>query len=388
MRSFLKNRFAAVALVLLALTQTAGASVLNDDLQNLVAEAGLLESELGTLELNAETVCAQLLHANQAARDMLSAVTAVDESLGAPLQVDAATFDALDALSQTSLALADEALRLSLDLGQLQDATSVLTLKDGITAMLQLSDDIGTMADRIGEMADRILVMADNIDVMADRIVTTQEIQSQNMTSSTQTLLQTQTNMLTLVSVVETQSRTLEFTALVEDGMELYWRMHAVMFSPWSMKYQLRDIAEEVREFLEQVTALNAALEGDAVQGTFYLNSGSLMQVYEVATMLTFIATAVDGYVVAIDGLSGSTPTLALRDSMKSMLQLSADIGTMADRIGEMADVILSMADNIGMAGDEIVATQRFQSANLTAVQESVLAAQLMVIAITVEEGL
>ena len=40
-----------------------------------------------------------------------------------------------------------------------------------ITAMLRLSDDIGTMADRIGEMADRIVQTEILIGEMADRIV-------------------------------------------------------------------------------------------------------------------------------------------------------------------------------------------------------------------------
>ena len=44
------------------------------------------------------------------------------------------------------------------------------------TLILELSDDISTMANRIGEMADLILLMSDDIGEMADRIVHTEEL--------------------------------------------------------------------------------------------------------------------------------------------------------------------------------------------------------------------
>jgi hypothetical protein len=386
MRLTLK-RFVTATLLLFA-AASLNAATPNTSLTNLAAELDALETQLSAVQISPDDVCAPLLQANEAVRSAADAVTAVDENLAAPLQVDAATYDALDALFGTGLALSNEALRLSLDVQQLEGAASPLTIKDGITSMLQLSTDIGTMADRIGEMADRILVMADNIDLMADRILETQEIQSQNLVATTQTLLQTQENMLTLVSVIETQSRAWQYDALLSEGMDLYYRMQSVMFSPWSMSFQLRDIAGDVRDFLDQVSAVSGDLNSDALAGTLYVNTDSMMQLYELSTMLTFVATAVDGYVIAIEGLQSMTSTPTLRDSMQSMLQLSGDIGLMADRIGDMADTILVMSDNIGMMGDSIVATQRFQSANLMAVQNSVLGVQQMVIAITVEEGL
>jgi len=382
------NNCIGAAAVFRFLTGMPAAAALNGDLQDLVSRSIAFNGELSTMELNASSVCSPLVHANQTARDLVNAITAVDESLSAPLQIDADTLDALDQLSVSNLGLANEALRLSLNLQQLDNAASVLTIKDGLTAMLQLSDDIGTMADRIGEMADKILVMADNIDIMADRIIPTQEIQSANMTSSIDTLLQTQTNALTLVAVVETSTRELDYNALITDGTELASRMHAVMLSPWTMKYQLQSVADDVEIFLAQVAALSTAINNDAANGTLYIDGTSMMQLYDMSVMLTFMATAVDGYVIAIEGLEPTTSTLTLKESLGSMLQLSADIGTMADRIGEMGDTILAMADNIGMVADTFITTQQFQSANLFATQNSVLAAQQMAIAIIVSRGL
>jgi hypothetical protein len=237
-------------------------------------------------------------------------------------------------------------------------------------------------------MADKILVMADNIDIMADRIIATQEIQSTNMTSSIDTLMQTQTNTLTLVSVIETSTREVQYDALITDGMELSSRMHSITFCPCTMEFQLQSVADDVASFREQVTALSNAIKSDAANGTLYIDGTSMMQLYDMSIMLTFIATAVDGYVIAIQGLEPSTSTPTLKESLNSMLQLSADIGIMADRIGEMGDTILLMSDNIGMVADTFITTQQFQSANLFATQNSVLAAQQMAIAIIVSRGL
>jgi len=385
----LKNIAGAMALLLLLLAgQNLFAATPNASLENLVTELNGFDTQLSNLELTPDAVCAPLVALNQAARSVVEAVTAADESLASPLQVDAATFDALDTLFATGLDIANEALRLSLDLKQLDGAVSALTIKDGITAMLQLSADIGTMADRIGEMADRILVMADNIDTMADRIVTTQEIQSQNLIATTNTLLQTQENMLTLVSVIETKSQTLNYAELLTEGTALVSRMQNVILHPETMGEELQSVAADVRTYLGAVNTVYAAVKSDAGAGTFYIDTTTVAQLYDLSVMMTFIATAADGYAIAIDGLHTVTSQPTLKDALGSMLQLSADIGTMAGRIGEMADVILAMADNIGMVADEIVAFQLAQSANLTSVQSSILAVQQTVIAVTVAAGL
>jgi len=72
--------------------------------------------------------------------------------------------------------------------------------RDYVNAMLQLSDDILTMADKIGEMADRILVMADDIGDMADRIVETQKIQSENVKLTQANILEAQKNFNDILS--------------------------------------------------------------------------------------------------------------------------------------------------------------------------------------------
>jgi len=61
---------------------------------------------------------------------------------------------------------------------------------------------------------------------------------------------------------------------------------------------------------------------------------------------------------------------------LNAILQLSNDIGAMADRILEMSDRILIMADNIGLMADKIISTQLIQSQNLALTQNSILVTQ------------
>ncbi len=81
------------------------------------------------------------------------------------------------------------------------------------------------------------------------------------------------------------------------------------------------------------------------------------------------------------DGVSVDTSEVQMADiatknsemSQQNMLQLSSDIGVMADRINKMADKINQMAD-------KIVKTQEIQSQNLQITEENALKAQKAII--------
>ena len=380
MLSTMRKSIVTSALLVIALFAHNAQATLAGDIQNLNTDAVALQTYLSDVQLNAESLCGPLLEANQLARNLVSSITSVSDSLAAPLTVDIDTLNALDSLVLTSTGIAGEALSLSLDVNALSTAADALTLKDGITAMLQLSDDIGTMADRIGEMADKILVMSDNIGVMADRILLTQELQNQNVALTTNSILQTQTNMLGLVSVVETASYDATLDSLLVQGEFLAARMTAVAFNPWTMDDQLRDVAEDVNLYLQQVKATSDVLSSDSAANTAYITSDTLVKLANLPLMLASLATVVDGYVIAIEGLQAITYKPSLYDSLKSMLQLSADIGVMANRILEMGDTILAMADNIGLQADQIVATQAAMNINIATTQTSILGAQTMAI--------
>lgn len=363
-----------------AVTMTPALAALNSDLQNLNLQAASLKSQLQSVTLTSSGVCGPLVSANQSARALVNSITSIDQGLAAPLSVDASTMDALDQLSVTTLGLANEALRLSVDLNALSSVADALTLKDGITSMLQLADDIGTMADRIGEMSDKILVMSDNIGLMADRIILTQQLQNQNVTLTVQSIMQTQTNALTLVSVVESASYNVSIDTLIVNGNLLAARMAAVTFSPLTMKSQMASVATDVRSYLNQVKTLESTIKSASLSNTMTSNAETTLKLGNLSLMLTSLGTAIDGYVVAIGGLQALTSSATLSDTLKSMLQLSGDIGTMSNRILEMADVILLMSDNIGMEADQIVLTQSAMNTNVATTQRSILGVQTFAI--------
>jgi hypothetical protein len=377
--------FMAAGLWLQPITSQA---VLLDDLNGLVAQSQALDTQLQNITLTGNSVCGPLVAANQAARALVNNITQIDQGLAAPLQVDVDVLTALNQLAALTPNLAAQNLRLSADLQTLSQTGQAITIKDGIVAMLQLSDDIGTMADRIGEMADKILVMSDNIGLMADRIIATQEIQNQNIQLTQQSILQTQTNMLTVTSLVATSTNDLSLDQLVVDGNLLAARMVAVILNPFTMKTQLASVATDVHTFLAKVTTAYGTIAQQSATSTMYINTTSLTSLANVSIMLTSLTTAVDGYVIAINALKNITSSTSLSASLKSMLQLSADIGVMANRILEMGDLILAMADNIGMQADQILITQQLQNANVATVQTSILAAQDLAITIIAARNL
>ena len=107
----------------------------------------------------------------------------------------------LQTLATITASLGSGLLTLSMSTVTLASSTGLTTLDSSMTAMLRLSDDIGTMADRILEMADKILIMADNIGLMADRILATQVIQSDNLKVVVDAALQSQQNTILLIAV-------------------------------------------------------------------------------------------------------------------------------------------------------------------------------------------
>jgi len=368
--------------VLLLQGVAAQASLLTD-LQGLNSQTVVLKSYLGSTDPAAADVCARLIEADRMARSINDQIAAVDQGLTTRMQIDAPTLTELDALSGNSRGLANEALGLSA-LYTLAPSADAFAIKDGITAMLQLSDDIGEMANRIGEMADKILVMSDNIGLMADRILASQELQSQNLQVTTNSVLATQTNALTLVSVVEDSSYNVSFDTLIANGGLLAARMSAVVLNPFTLDTQLATVASDVRGFLDQVKAVNGTIETDGSNMTVYQTADALSKLTNTAAMLNGLSVALDGYVIAVGGIQAVTSSTKLRPSLKSMLQMSADIGSMANRILEMADQILAMADNIGMQADQILATQAAMNGSVATTQASILSTQTAVIGIIV----
>ena len=363
-------------------------SPLAEDLQALVTEGNNLTTQLSGISLTADNLCNELYSANQAANAYINSITAVNAGLSAPLTLDADILTALDNLSLVTLSLANEALALSGDLDTLALTAQMYDISDGLVAMLQLSDDIGTMADRILEMADNILDMADNIGTMSDRIIATQELQNSNVALTQASILTTQENLLTLVSVINTSLFNTNLQTLLDDGTFLAAYMSSIVLTPVNMSTALAGISGDADAYMASVVATDNLISGVTQTSTLYINADALTSFVNLSIMTTSLGTALQGYAVAINGLAPITSTPTLSDSMGSMLRLSYDIGVMADRILEMADVILAMADNIGLTADQILLIQQQQNVNVAATQASILASQEIMIALAATYGL
>lgn len=371
-------RFTALFL----LTVSALHADLKTDLDTINSSIVELNTSIAELNLTPDTLCAPLLSINRQARAIVDTIALVNADLAAPLALDSDTLLLTETLFVNVASLSNESYLLSTDIALLQSTTDALTLKDGITAMLQLSGDIGEMADRIGEMADNILIMSDNIGLMADRILETQVIQSENIALTQNSILQTQANTLALVSVAETASYDLSLETLVSQGELLVAQMSLVALNPWNMANALEDVKSDLQDYRVQVEQFKEQLNGDTIESTLYINAQSMDALMNLSLIMSSMGTVLDGYGVMVNASKVMTRETTLLDAMGSMLALSADIGKMSNSILEMADLILLMADNIGMEADQILLTQQLQSSNIVAAQTSILAAQQLALGI------
>lgn len=383
----LSLKLTGLSFVLMLFSTTSQAS-LSTDLQALLSQGNNLQLQMSSTQLTADNMCNELLNLNRSSNSIIDNIALLDQSLLAPISIDADSLTALSDLSTLSLALANEAQFLSLDISAISTTANMVEISDGLNAMLQLSSDIGTMADRILEMADKILVMADNIGLMADRIIETQVIQSQNLALTQASILTTQENILTLVSVVSSDNYSLQISSLLNSGNWLSFDMAATFLNLFNMVREFSSAATDIANLKEQIIALDTSMSLDSASNTFYINQQSIETLADMSLMLNSLAIVMEAYALASQGLAPFTSDPSLTSAMNSMLQMSADIGIMANRILEMADLILAMADNIGVAADNIIATQQLQSINIAATQASILSAQTIAIGIIASAGI
>lgn len=379
--------FASLSFAIMIFSSAAQAS-LTTDLQGLLSQGNSLDLQMSSTQLTADNMCNELLSLNRATNALIDNIAIVDQGLTTPVSLDADSLTALSDLSTMSVAVASQAQFLSLDISAISTTAYMVDIADGLNAMLQLSSDIGTMADRILEMADNILIMADNIGLMADRIIVTQEIQNQNIALTQASILTTQENILTLVSVVSSDNYSLDLTSLFNSGNWISMDMAATVLNVFNIVHEFSTAASDISSLKDQFNALNEVINLDTASNTFYINQQSIQTMADMSLMLNSMAIVMEAYALASEGLAPVMSDPSLTSAMDSMLQMSADIGVMANRILEMADLILAMADNIGVAADNILAVQQLQNINIAATQTTILSAQTISIGIIASQGL
>lgn len=180
---------------------------LTGSINELVKQGNALVASMNATVLNPLTMNTQLAGIEGSALSYLGCSNGIHATVSAGMGTGAISITqelltALNNLAATNAALGNAVLNLSSKVIALSASTGSTALKDSLATTLRLSDDIGTMANRILEMANKILIMADNIGLMADRILTTQTIQSTNLKVILDANLQTQTNIIQLITLL------------------------------------------------------------------------------------------------------------------------------------------------------------------------------------------
>lgn len=295
---------------------------------------------------------------------------------------------ALDTLSLLARNMGTESLRLTAELNSIEDVAELFEYRAGISAMLQLSNDIGTMADRILEMADRILIMADNIGIMAERIMITQQIQNTNIALTQASILSTQQNMVLLSDSLSTIAYNLTLGQIVNDADSLSGALNAMNLDSNNMNSELASLQTQTTALLNKTTNLLLLVVENSQNMSHYINSDTLTMLGDLTAIHKALALSLETYAHTIEQLAPLTQTPVLSDATASMLQLTKDIGVMSDRIMEMTGKIYIMADNIGLMADNIVATQDIQTSNVLLTESSLLTSQSIMINVIKNFGL
>lgn len=385
---FQKTKIAGLVIALvLTITALPARASLTTDLQNLVIQANALTSSLNLFSF-AEQSCSDLGLLNQDIEAFVATTEALTASLSDPLSVSTEDMDALDSLSGMTKEMAENSLRLSLEIQSIEDVAELFEYRAALSAMLRLSDDIGTMADRILEMADRILAMADNIGTMAERILITQQIQNSNVALTQGSLLITQQNMVLLSDSISSIIYNLTLAQITSDSNTLLDDMTVVALTEENMALELERLEASTSLLASGVVDIYTWMSVSSQGASHYIDGDTLTSLGDLTNIYTTLAFSLETYAATVNNLAPLTDTAILSDATASMLCLSADISVMAGRMMEMVDKIIVMADNIGLMADNIVATQELQQANIELTESSLLTAQSVTITTIKNMGL
>jgi len=348
----------------------------SSDLQKLTVQGNNLSNRLAAISVNNGNACAQLDSLNISIENYLTSIQGVYNQIVSPTHVTSADQTALEELSGIAKALASDSVRLSFELRTLEGVANLFEYRATLSAMLRLSDDIGTMADRILEMADRILAMADNIGTMADRILITQQIQNSNIAFTQGSLLTTQQNIVALSDSLSTIGYNLSLGLLLNDTKYQLAEMNRVTLDTSNIATQLSYFEIKTALLMTRSLAIYTLITKDSQNSSHYIDGNTLTLLVDLSIAQKEFAVVLEKYATTVNQIAPLMQTPILSDATKSMLRLTADINKMSKRIIEMNSRIIVMADNIGLMSDRIVLTQNLQNANIELTQSSILASQ------------
>jgi hypothetical protein len=384
----MKNAFIMKLVLLLPLIFGTAQAALTDDLQGLVGQGNALEADLDAFSFAAGDTCSQLGTLNTSIEDYTQSIEAVSAQLSDPLTLTQEDLTSLEDLSALARSMAEASLRLGSEIQSIDDAADLVEYRAGLSAMLRLSDDIGTMADRILEMADRILLMADNIGAMADKIVYTITLQSANMAFIEAAMLTTQENMVRLNASLTSIAYNLTLGQLVSNGNTLAADMNTTLLDESNMAGELARLEAEAASMEVLLVGLVVLVNTDSAEASHYLDGDTLTYLTDLSEINLALAMSIETYADSINQMAPLTQTPVLSDATASMLHLAQDIKVMGDRIMEMSAKIVVMADNIGLRSGRIVEVQGIMNDDMALTAASVNASQRIIVDVIGTYGL
>lgn len=382
-----KKHFASPLLLLVLFLANAHAS-LTTDLQALVSQGSALDANLSAFSFDQGDDCSDLGTLNTSVEQYIGSIEAVYAQLSAPLSLTEEDLTSLDDLSTVSRSMAQESVRIALELNSIESVADLFEYRAGLSAMLRLSDDIGTMADRILEMANRILVMADNIGSMADKIVFTMTLQSTNMQFIQASLLTTQQNMATLNASLSSIVYNLTLEQIQSDGDTLDSNMNTTLLTNFNMADELGQLQAESALLMGKVVSLYTFASLNSAMASHYINGDTLTYFSDLSEINKALAQSTENFARTVQLMAPLTETPVLSDATDSMLKLVQDIRLMSDRIMEMSDKIIVMADNIGVMSERIVEVEGIQTSNMAYTADSLTTSQNITISVIESYGL
>ena len=360
---------------------------IHTDLQNILTQTNTLNSELGNFTFDQNNSCMQMRTLNQSIEANTLNVKNITETMPSFTVTDA-DLDAMNDLSYLVQNMSVESIRLSMELNTITDTAELFEYSTGLSAMLQLSQDIGAMADRILEMSNRILIMSDNISLMADRIIATQVIQSQNLALTQSSILLTQQNMVLLSDSLSTIAYNLTLGQIIDNAEVLSNEMNQTTLNSGNMQIELISLQSQTVVLLDSMTNLLDLMVTNSAQMSHYINADTLTMLGDLSVIYTALSISLERYANTIEQVAPLTDTVILSDATATMLQLTKDIGVMSDRMMKMTNNIYIMADNIGLMSDNIVTTQNIQMTNVALTKSSLLTSQSIMITVIKNFGL
>ena len=172
-----------------------------------------------------------------------------------------------------------------------------------------------------------------------------------------------------ILSAVKADTHT-DLVLLNSEASSLNTELSTFSMSQDSSCMNLGAINQSIEDFI--ITLENTM----AAMSSFSVTAEDLNSLDSISALVRNMALEAIRLSTELTGITTTADLFEYKAGLDAILQLSTDIGTMADRILEMADRILVMADNIGAMADRILITQQIQSANVALTQASILTTQ------------